>query len=370
MTATILVLTLVLAAANGGNDVPKGVATLAGAGVTRYRTAILWGTAATLAGSLASLTVASRLTRLFSTGIVTATPTPAFALAVVSGAAAWVVLATVARLPVSTTHAIVGALVGAGLLLGRGAVEWQAVTARVLLPMALGIVASYLISALLASLPRRLPECVCVAVTPASGLAFAGAGGAPGTPGDAAFAPPPPAFPELRVETGTVAHCRAHTPGTRRFGLSVNGVHWVSSGTASFARGLNDTPKIVAMGAFALVPAGLGSTQVLVLVAAAMAAGSLVAGIRVARRLGHGVLAMDHVEGFKANLTTAVLVGVAANRGLPLSTTHVSTGAITGAAGTQVSRLDGRTLRDFAVAWTLTPVVAAAVAAAVHLVAR
>lgn len=349
---------------------PKGVATLAGAGVTRYRTAILWGTLATLAGSLTSLYFAARLTKLFSEGIVTAAPTPAFTLAVLCGAAAWVAVATVARLPVSTTHAIVGALVGGGLLLAPGAVDWAAVMPRVVLPLLLSIVLAYVISVLLASLPRRLPECVCVAVTPASDVAVAGPGGPAGT-GVAAFAPAPRSgMPSVRVETGTVAACKVHAAGTRRIGINVNGVHWLSSGAASFARGLNDTPKIVAVAAFALVPAGLATSQVLLLVAGAMAAGSLAAGIRVARRLGDDVMKMDHVEGFKANLTTAVLVGLAANRGLPLSTTHVSTGAITGAAGTRLRRLNGRTLRDFALAWTVTPAVAAAVAAGVHLAAR
>lgn len=371
MTAAILLLTLGLAAANGGNDVPKGVATLAGAGVTRYRTAILWGTVATFAGSLASLYFAAKLTNLFSKGIVTAAPTPAFALAVLCGATAWVALATVARLPVSTTHAIVGALVGAGLVLAPGAVAWGAVTPRVVLPLLLAIGLSYAISVLLASLPRRIPECVCVDITSARELGFSGSVG-PGAASIAAFAPTPApgaSLPGFRLETGTVDDCKVHAAGTRRFGLNVNGVHWASSGAASFARGLNDTPKIVAVAAFALVPAGMATTEVLLLVAGAMAAGSLVAGIRIARRLGEDVVKLDHVEGFKANLTTAILVGLAANRGLPLSTTHVSTGAISGAAGTRLSRLNGSTLREFALAWTVTPLAAAAVAAGVLLIA-
>jgi PiT family inorganic phosphate transporter len=152
--------------------------------------------------------------------------------------------------------------------------------------------------------------------------------------------------------------------------LTINGAHWLSSGAASFARGLNDTPKIVAIGAFALVPAGMSSRQVLLVVAGAMAIGSAAVGMRIARRLGEGVVKMSHVEGFKANLTTAVLVGLAANRGLPLSTTHVSTGAIAGAAGRDVSRHNRRSLRDFLLAWTVTPFISAIIAAAVFAVAR
>ena len=82
-----------------------------------------------------------------------------------------------------------------------------------------------------------------------------------------------------------------------------------------------------------------------------MAVGSF-AGVRVARTLGSKVLKMTHVEGFTANLTTAGLVGAGALLALPMSTTQVSTGAIVGSAGGQLSRLSGKTLRDFAIAWT------------------
>jgi len=88
VSLALLILTLALAAANGANDVAKGVATLAGAGVTRYHTAILWGASTTLIGSLLSLSIAGRLTQLFSAGIVTAPPTLAFAAAVLVGAIA------------------------------------------------------------------------------------------------------------------------------------------------------------------------------------------------------------------------------------------------------------------------------------------
>ena len=132
----------------------------------------------------------------------------------------------------------------------------------------------------------------------------------------------------------------------------------MTSGAASFARGLNDSPKIWAVGAFALVPGKLSSGQLLAVVAAAIAIGGTLAGIRVARRLGECIVTMTHREGFAANLTTAVLAGGGASLGLPVSLTHVSTGAIFGIAGRNLRCLDTRTLRDFALAWTVTPLVA------------
>jgi len=108
----------------------------------------------------------------------------------------------------------------------------------------------------------------------------------------------------------------------------------------------------------------------LVVVALSMALGGLAAGIRVARQLGENVVRMSHAEGFKANLTTAILVGLGANLGLPMSTTHVSTGAIAGIAGTNVGRLNGDTLRVFVLAWPVTPATAAVIAGLAFLILR
>ncbi|MGH9260934.1 MAG: inorganic phosphate transporter, partial [Acidimicrobiales bacterium] len=91
---------------------------------------------------------------------------------------------------------------------------------------------------------------------------------------------------------------------------------------------------------------------------------------RVAGRLGDDVVAMDHLDGAKANLASAALVGLGATRGWPMSLTHVSTGAIAGTAGARLSRRNRRTLQDFALAWTVTPIVAGAVAAATFLLVR
>ena len=370
MVALVFLLLVGLAAANGSNDVSKGVATLAGAGVTRYRTAVLWGTATTLAGSLFSLRLASKITALFSKGIVSAQPTRPFAVAVLLGAAAWVAFSTTFKLPVSTTHAIVGALIGAGLLLAPDAVNWSALPQRVVLPLLLSIVVAYGISLLLNLIPMRAPRCTC---QESSGVT-AWDRQAPAPPGEGmAFAAsalgPVQTSHNVAAVTGVAVDCPIHGTARRNGEKVATVAHWLSSGATSFSRGLNDTPKIVAIGAFALVPAGMTLTQVLLVGSISMALGSLL-GLRVAKRLGEGVVKMSHIEGLKANLTTAVLVGLGAARGLPMSTTHVSTGAITGTAGSNLGRISGKTLRDFAIAWTVTPLFAAVVAALVYLAAR
>ena len=360
-TIAVFTLTGILAAANGANDVSKGVATLVGAGVVRYRTALAWGVLTTLLGSLLSLIIAPRMSALFTTGIVTVSPSAPFALAVLGGTIAWVSYATLMRLPVSTTHALVGAMVGAGSL--AGTVLWASIWLRVAFPLLVSIAMSYLLSAILNRATRAWPQCVCVDVEqahvglnvlPFGGVASIAAVGSP--------------VPKIAVTTSLHGDCAVHVQG-RRYSL-LDGAHWVTSGLASFARGLNDTPKIWAIGTFALTSGGLTHWQLLLIVAISMAIGGSFAGIRVAHSLARGVVRMNHREGFMANLVTAILVGGGANLGLPMSTTHVSAGAIAGIAGSSVSRLNAQTLGKFLIAWTITPAVTASIAMGAFLLLR
>ncbi|HZH91181.1 MAG TPA: anion permease [Pyrinomonadaceae bacterium] len=345
----IIALTAALAAANGANDVSKGVATLAGSGVTRYRTAILWGAVSTLAGTMLSGFFAARMLKLFTVGIVSAPPTPAFTLAVICGAAGWVAIATVRRLPVSTTHAIIGSLIGAGVMYAPASVEWAAIVSRLAGPLLLSIMASYLLSATLNRLFARRGEaaadCICV------GTQVVDAGVMQ--------------MPQLSIMSGTTGECAAERG---YFRLDTSKLHWLSSGAVGFARGLNDGPKLVAIAAI-VAGAHLDLNVLLLCVGAAMFAGSLYAGRRVAHVLAEGVVRMDHREGLLANLATALLVGLGANLGLPMSTTHVATGAIAGIAGGDAGRLNRRTTRDLILAWTLTPIVAGLIAGTSYLAA-
>ncbi len=351
MTVLVLILVLGLAAANGSNDVSKGVATLAGAGVARLRTAVVWGAVTTAVGCLVSLHFAAKLTALFSKGIVSAKPTPAFAAAVLIGTAAWVGLATWRRLPVSTTHALVGSLLGAGTVFAASSVKWAALVVKVVEPLLLSVLIAWAVSTILSiggkfvsnrvrvSKATKAPEGEKVLVT-------AGAAAQTGAEPEPAVRPEP----------------------AERLGV-IGAAHWLTAGMTSFARGLNDTPKIVAIGSFALL-SGLTPTGLLFLVTAAMFIGAIVVGQLVAARLANDVIKMSHAEGFTANLTTAVMVALGAFHGWPMSTTHVSTGAITGTAGLNLSRIKGKTVRDFVIAWVVTPPVAGAVAVIVFLILR
>lgn len=351
MEYVVLVLVLVLAFANGANDVPKGVATLAGCGVAKVRTALIWGTVTTAAGCLLSLQFAGKMTALFSKGVVSADPTPAFAAAVLAGTVAWVALATVFKLPVSTTHALVGSLLGAGALFASSAVEWTSLLTKVAQPLLVSILVAFAISAALSRISRVLMVRRARRSSDLNSVPER----------ERALGP----SPDGSTTTATQVVAEPVTAAPSKL-TAISAAHWLTSGLTGMARGMNDTPKIVAIGSFALV-SGMTPSALAICVALSMAIGGLLVGSRIVDRLGKDVVKMSHVEGFTANLTTAALVGIGASQGLPMSTTHVSTSAIAASSGGDLSRLKGKTLRDFALAWIVTPPFAAAVAAGSYL---
>lgn len=138
------------------------------------------------------------------------------------------------------------------------------------------------------------------------------------------------------------------------FGVSAHTLfdacHYLSAGAVSFARGLNDTPKIVAL-ALSLTPVGLNWG--VVMVAMVMALGGLLEARKVAETVSQRITAMDHGEGLAANLVTSFLVIVASKWGLPVSTTHVSCGALFG-IGMVNRQAQWRVIRTILLAWILT----------------
>jgi PiT family inorganic phosphate transporter len=346
----LIAFTLVLAAANGANDNIKGAATLLGSGVMGYRTAIVLATIATAAGGIVSIYLANGLLQAFSgKGIVPQDMTVSlpFLLSVAVAAAATVWIATLAGLPISTTHALLGGILGAGLAGAADAVLWGVLAKVMLLPLLLSPIIALSLSYVSAPLLRRLRHdgaqtaasdpCVCV-----DSAVLIAAGGTM-------------ALREASIVVGrSDAQQCAPAPGRsiRRFALAawLDRAHWLSAAAVSFARGLNDTPKIAAL----LVASG--SLSVLsgsLWVTVAMAAGGLIAAGRVANTLAFKVTRMDAGEGLGGNLVTAALVIAASRYGLPVSTTHVSTGALFGIA---VANGSGRwaVIRTILLAWCFT----------------
>jgi PiT family inorganic phosphate transporter len=326
----LILATWFLAYSNGANDNFKGVASLFGSRTCGYRTAISWATLTTGAGSIAAIFFAQTLLKRFSgKGLVpdALTTQPAFLLAVALGAGATVILATLLGFPISTTHGLTGALVGAGLVAGASSVNFAALGKNFVTPLLLSPMIAVLAGAAIYSLFRALrlsfgvnkEMCVCIGTETRVVPILRPAG---------VFAAE--ALPSITVTADQPAVCRQKYSGTF-FGVSagrlVDALHFLSAGAVSFARGLNDTPKIAAL---LLVAAALKIEWGMVAVAVAMAAGGLLNARKVADTMAHKITDMNPGQGFAANLATALLVNTASYHGLPVSTTHVSVGSLLG----------------------------------------
>ncbi|MCZ7624593.1 MAG: inorganic phosphate transporter [Candidatus Methylomirabilis sp.] len=162
------------------------------------------------------------------------------------------------------------------------------------------------------------------------------------------------------------SNCRQRYSGTM-FGVNVQTVldagHYLSAGAVSFARGLNDTPKIVAL---SVAAGGVNLGWGVYLVALFMALGGLLHAQGVAKTVSTRITAMDADQGVIANLVTSFLVIFASRWGLPVSTTHVSCGALFG-IGASNGKAQWGVVRNIVLAWVITLPVAALVAAGIYV---
>lgn len=130
----------------------------------------------------------------------------------------------------------------------------------------------------------------------------------------------------------------------------MDGAHFLSAGIVSFARGLNDTPKIAAM---LLVIEALNISGGLVAVALMIAIGGLLNAKTVAETLSFKITSINHGQGFAANVTTGFLVILASKYGLPVSTTHVSVGSLFG-IGLTTRTSNAQVIQGIVLSWILT----------------
>jgi PiT family inorganic phosphate transporter len=155
----LLFATCFLAYSNGANDNFKGVASLFGSRTCTYRTAISWATITTFAGSIMSISLAQTLLKKFSgKGIVPDqfVGSEYFVLAVAIGAGLTVILATLTGFPISTTHALTGAIIGCGIVAVGTAINFGALGKGFILPLLLSPVLAIAIAGALYILFRAL----------------------------------------------------------------------------------------------------------------------------------------------------------------------------------------------------------------------
>ena len=355
--------TLFLAYSNGANDNFKGVATLYGSGTASYKTALLIGTVATFAGCLASVFLAETLLKAFSgKGLVpnSVAESQNFLLAVAAGAGATVILATRFGFPISTTHALTGALAGAGFVLAGTDLNLSALGSAFFLPLLISPLLAVFLTMLLYKLAHvatlrlgiKKQSCVCVgAGEAAAGTALSGSGIT------ASIGPATMLWPTMSI--GTAPECASKYSG-QVFGITAQNVvdrlHYLSAASLSFARGLNDTPKIAGL---LLSLKALDIKVSMLTIAASMTLGGLMHAHRVAETMSKKISKMNDGQALTANLVTSMLVIGASKLGMPVSTTHVSVGAITG-VGLVNGTADKSVLSTIMLSWIATLPVAAA----------
>jgi inorganic phosphate transporter, PiT family len=320
---TVLVWVVVVVAlgfdfTNGFHDTANAVATSVSTRALSPRMAVLVAALANLAGAFVTTAVAKTVGK----GIIdTQLATEKTVLAALLGAIVWNLLTWWLGLPSSSSHALIGGLIGAALVQsGSEGVEWHGVAHKVAIPA----VASPLIGFIGAFALLLVIYWVFVWVTP--GVANRG-------------------FRLGQLASGT----------------------WVA-----FTHGANDAQKTMGVIALALFEAGKIDHfyipgWVIVAAGLAIAAGTYVGGWRIMRTLGQRIFSIDPASGFAAQVSGGSVIYFATHFGFPVSTTHVVSGSVMGAGATKrFSAVRWGVAGNIVFAWVLTIPAAGLVAAALY----
>jgi inorganic phosphate transporter, PiT family len=317
MLALVLVFAFAFDYTNGFHDTANAIATSVSTRALSPRLAVLMSAFFNLVGAFLNTRVADTIGGLVSVKIALVA-----LLAGLIGAIAWNLLTWVYGLPSSSSHALIGGVIGAALVsIGPSAVKWPTVEtafgALVTSPV-LGLLIGFGIMLALLWLFRRM-------------------------------APRP---------------------------LN-KGFRWLqilSASFMSFSHGSNDAQKTMGVITLALVTYGALDkfavpAWVIGLSAAAMALGTYSGGWRIIRTMGTRIIKLDPIHGFAAEITASSLITAASHFGLPVSTTHVISGAIMGVGSTRrLSAVRWGVATNIVAAWLITIPASAAVAGLVYAV--
>jgi PiT family inorganic phosphate transporter len=322
----VLVIVVVTALAfdftNGFHDTANAIATSVSTRAMSPRVAVLLSAALNFAGAFISLKVAATVgSGIVESGAVTTT----VVFAGLIGAIAWNLATWYFGLPSSSSHALIGGLVGAAFVAsGASAIQGNGLVEKVIMP---GLVAPV--------------------------LAFAVAGVA------------------ILCSYRIVGRLRPG-PVNRSYRLG----QLVSGSLFSLAHGTNDAQKTMGIITLALIAHGnLPSdsfdvpTWVIVSSGAAIALGTYTGGWRIIRTMGSKIIKMDPAQGFSAQGSGAAVLLVATHLGYPLSTTHVISGAVMGAgAAKRLSAVRWGIAGNIVIAWVLTLPAAALIGGLVYAI--
>ena len=325
-----LLLVIVIAAAvafdftNGFHDTANVVASAISTRALSPRMAVALASVLNFAGAFISLKVAATV----ATGIVDpgqVTETVAFAALI--GAIAWNLTTWGYGLPSSSSHALIGGVIGAVLAAaGSGAVKVHGVITKVVLPALVAPLSAFVLAGLAIVLIYRLVG---------------------------------------RSRPGVV---------TRGFRLG----QILSSSALSLAHGTNDAQKTMGVIGLALVAHGDFSARhfhvpawVVIVAATAIALGTYAGGWRIIRTVGTRIINMDAAQGFAAQGAGAAVILASSHFGYPLSSTHVISGGVMGAgAAKRLSAVRWGVAGNIVVAWVLTLPAAGVFGAAAYWIAN
>ena len=304
---------------NGFHDTANAIATSVSTRALRPEHAILMSATANFVGALTGTAVAKTI----SSGLAT-TPGGADGQTIVAaaliGATIWNLITWRLGIPSSSSHALIGGLLGAVTVsVGTSAIIVDGVVSKVILPLVgspiAGITIGFLFMVVLLNIfqranPRRINE----------------------------------RFRRLQV---------------------------ISAAFMAFSHGSNDAQKTMGIMTLALVAAGVLPADahiplwVIVLAATAISLGTAAGGWRIIRTMGQRVVKLDPIHGFAAETTAASIILTASHFGMPVSTTHVISSAIMGVgASERLSAVRWGVAGNIVIAWILT-IPASALAAAI-----
>jgi inorganic phosphate transporter, PiT family len=320
LLVVVVVIALGFDFTNGFHDTANAVATSVGTRALSPRVAVLIAAVANLAGAFVTTAVAKNV----ATGIIDANlATMQTLLAALFGAIVWNLLTWRLGLPSSSSHALIGGLIGAALAQsGASGVEWHSVAHKVVIPAifapAIAFGAAFLVLLLLYWLFKWLNP----------GVASRG-------------------FRLGQIGTGT----------------------WVA-----FTHGANDAQKTMGVIALAIVLHDNGDvanleipTWVKVSAGLAIGLGTYAGGWRIIRTLGQRVFRMEPESGFAAQAAAGTTIYLATKAGYPLSTTHVVSGAVMGSGATRrLSAVRWGVAGSIVVAWIITLPASALMSAALY----
>ncbi len=322
----ILIVVLVLAVAfdyiNGFHDTANAIATSVSTRALTPSWAIAMSAVANFSGALIGTEVAKTVgSGLIDTNVESQT---VIAAALV-GAIAWNLLTWRLGIPSSSSHALIGGLLGAALIAsGFGAWQMDGVIGKVLIPLVgsplIGFLGGLLLMGLLFNVFRR-----------------------------------------------------AH-PG--RLNAVFRRLQVVSAAYMAFSHGSNDAQKTMGIMTLALVTAGIQTTfepplWVILTAATAISLGTAAGGWRIIKTMGTKVVKLDPVHGFAAETTAASVIFAATHFGMPVSTTHVISSAIMGVGSSdRLKTVRWGVARSIVTAWVLTIPASGATAGLAYLMLR